>query len=311
MALTLAHNSTSSLTLDEYVNEVARTVDLRDEEAVVESTGLLRALANNRSVVAEKFNADLRDAMDPSKPQEMTSYASTTYLLGHGPGFVVRANLWLPPSGFGQQQESISDLNVYQLPHDHDFSFLTVGYWGSGYSTSIYEYDGRTVDGEVGEQVELRFLEHTTLPVGKVMYYRASTDIHTQEYPVEPSLSLNLLIVPDRPRPQYTFDVEAGTVSGVVSNRSEGAVGLCTLARYVGNDESGDHLDQIAATHPTPRMRWAAYESLLALRPQAETDVLTQALADESGLVQRSARRAMQALAVGADPTPDRVVLSA
>lgn len=291
MALTLDAGRADVESLEDYVDQVARNVDPRDDDSVIESAGLLRALAEDRDLIARRFNRDLERAMEPVRATSETAYVSTTFLLARGPGFMVRANLWLPPNGFGRQAKSISDLNLYQLPHDHDFSFLTIGYWGSGYATSIYEYDPRSIAGEPGEQIDIRFLEHTTLPVGKVMYYRASRDIHTQEYPLEPSISLNLLLVPPQPRPQYAFDVERGRVSGLISNRSEAAVDLCTFARYVSDNETQDHLDQIASTHPNPRLRWAAYDSLRALQPDQEPTLLSRALADPSDLVKHAARR--------------------
>src|SRR4051794_28428682 len=112
--------------LADYIEHVAKAVDVCDDASVVESADLLRSLASNRSVVAEKFNADLRAAIVGRGLESVADYVSTSYVLGRGPGFVVRANLWLPPTGFGKQQASMHEVNSYGRPHDHDFSFLTV-----------------------------------------------------------------------------------------------------------------------------------------------------------------------------------------
>ncbi|MBT2543060.1 hypothetical protein J7E99_20695 [Streptomyces sp. ISL-44] len=86
-------------------------------------------------------------------------------LLGSGTDYMVRANIWLPPTGMDPRQEQV--LHSYELAHDHPFSFLTVGYFGPGYETTIWEYNPDTLTGQPGEQVELELLEHTDLPPGQ------------------------------------------------------------------------------------------------------------------------------------------------
>jgi hypothetical protein len=71
---------------------------------------------------------------------------------------------------------------------------MTVGFFGPGYETTIYEYDSSKVTGFVGESVDLRFLETTQLPPGKVMLYRPHADVHAQYPPSELSISLNLMV---------------------------------------------------------------------------------------------------------------------
>ena len=44
----------------------------------------------------------------------------------------------------------------YHVPHDHNFSFLTVGYLGPGYWSEYYEYDYGEVVGMPGEKVDLQ-----------------------------------------------------------------------------------------------------------------------------------------------------------
>ena len=97
----------------------------------------------------------------------------------------------------------------YNIAHDHNFSFLTVGYLGPGYETDIYEYDYDSVEGYVGEKVEMQFLEKVRFAAGMAMYYRASRDLHIQHPPSEMTIPLNLLIQPPevRLREQYEFDL--------------------------------------------------------------------------------------------------------
>jgi hypothetical protein len=296
MAYTLTPDRVSTtMSLAEYVETITRTVDLRDRDSVLESAAALAALGANPDVMVDYLDQELASCRD-------LDLLDQNFILARGPGFAVRANLWLPPAGTAVDRESIHKLGTYQVPHDHDFSFLTVGYWGPGYMTSIYDYEPASCSGIVGSKVDIRFLETTTLSPGKIMYYRASQDIHTQEYPTGPCLSINLLLVPDRPRAQYLFDTEAGTVSGVVANQAETSVGLCTLAGHLGDGGTADRLDDLSASSVDPRVRRAAYESLLLLVPEAYDDLLRRAADDVHPLVSGLSTAEPAGLGVALDP---------
>ena len=98
----------------------------------------------------------------------------------------------------------------YDLPHDHNFSFLTVGYLGPGYWSDYYEHDGDAHAGLDGEPVELRFVERSRLSEGRVLLYRAHRDIHVQRPPDSFSVSLNILAADPGQhwRTQYRFDID-------------------------------------------------------------------------------------------------------
>src|SRR5689334_21034290 len=153
MALTIACETDEVLDLEEYIAYVQDKVDIRDEDSLADSAIKLRQLANNRDLVVDRINRDLNDW---TSFQEENSYTSQTVMLGRGKEFYIRANMWLPPAKFSQDQEWQDRLFFYRVPHDHNFSFLTVGYLGSGYQTTIWEYDRTGVKGEPGEQVPLR-----------------------------------------------------------------------------------------------------------------------------------------------------------
>ena len=219
MALTLSVHTSDSLALPDYLEYMSGSVDPHNLDAVLESASALKALANNPMLIVDELNDEFRRAGNLDHYQAGNGYSAQTLVLGKGPGFIVRANVWLPPAATALERDSQRSLSAYQLPHDHDFSFLTVGYWGSGYATSIWEYDSQKVVGRIREPVDLTFLEHTTLPRGKVMFYRASKDVHSQEYPSELSVSLNLLLLPDNgSTSQYMFDPGAGVISGIIPN---------------------------------------------------------------------------------------------
>jgi HEAT repeats len=266
-------------------------VDLSDTDHVLESGAMLKALANNRHFLVERVNEEL---LSWRNFQTGNNYSAQTLALGGGNGFYVRANMWLPPSEVSGPKIWESNLYAYTRPHDHNFSFLTVGYFGSGYATSIYEYDPEQIAGIPGEQVQLRFLEKTTLPAGKVMFYRAGRDVHSQEHPEEFSISLNLMLA--RPEVdwsnQYWFDLDRYIIQDFVQRPStSGRVALCRLAGALGNGATINILESIASHHEMPRVRASAYESLAALTSSAAQTIWEQAIQDRHPFVRDVARR--------------------
>ncbi|MFE0800390.1 hypothetical protein [Streptomyces sp. NPDC058812] len=86
----------------------------------------------------------LRGCLDPAEPDSLLASAPLLYalgagplLLGSGPGWTVRADIWSPAD------RNDAALHSYELPPDHNFSFLTVGHLGPGYRTEVWEYDHR------------------------------------------------------------------------------------------------------------------------------------------------------------------------
>ena len=179
----------------------------------------------------------------------------------------------------------------YQIPHDHNFHFLTVGYSGPGYETAIYEYDNGRVEGYVGERVDVRFLQKTFLTKGKVIGFRASKDIHTQLYPSALSVSINLLSSSQDAllKDQFYFDINKSCITGFVNTLVSARSTVLSLAEHLGNDDTCDVLDTISKRHPTPRTRADAYRAFARLRPQEAERVFRRASRDASAFVRRRA----------------------
>lgn len=262
MAYTFELNTSDSISLDDYIHHISERVDIEDIESVAGSAPELRKLANNRDFIVQAINRELAHW---KQFQAGNSYTSQTIMLGGGDGFFVRANVWEP---LEEDEEKVfrEKLFSYELPHDHNFTFMTVGYSGSGYETEIYEYDRTQVGKRGPDEVEIRFLERTTLPVGKVMLYRMSEDIHSQHPPRELSISLNLMIRAKSPREQHYFDLGQGKISQVV-HPGRGLAAVCRLAAHIGNQETASLLEQVGAVHENPYIRSIACESLMALEP--------------------------------------------
>jgi hypothetical protein len=203
--------------------------------------------------------------------------------------------MWFPRSGNPNEIEWENNLFAYGLPHDHNFSFLTVGHCGSGYATNIYEYDVRKIIGYLGEKVDISFLERTTLSEGKVMFYRASTDIHSQEESMDFSISLNLMIVnPEMAtRNQYWFDLDSGTIKAYIQNPGSGKVMLCRMAKYIHNERTSEVLEMLSQNYIHSRIRGMAYEALASVNGKDADYIWRKALQDKDGYVRYQATQAL------------------
>jgi len=221
MAITLDNTSKSSISYKEFSEYVDKSFDDLSIDSLIEIAPTFAALARNRTFLADAIIAELASI---ATFQESSPYSAQSLDLGGVPRkFHVRANVWLPQREL-HRTNSTGEANFYSydFAHDHNFDFLTVGYFGSGYETDIYEYQHDCVKGLIGELVDLTFLESTSLPAGKIMIYRASKDIHVQKFPKEFSISLNLLTPGKLMKDQYAFDLRTSTISSVVRSNLSG-----------------------------------------------------------------------------------------
>jgi hypothetical protein len=295
MALTIETDTTDSLELPAFIEQVDRCLDPDDLGSLAACAPYLKGLANNRRFVTEQLNQQLTSWRDF---QTANRYTSQTMTLGGGRHFFVRANIWTPLSAHPQVREAEEQLFFYHVPHDHNFSFLTVGYFGPGYDTVIYEYDPDAIAGFVGENANLQFLEKTTLSEGKIMMYRACRDIHSQEDTAEFSVSLNIMVnsASLNTRRQFFFDLQNGSISGVVPTPNTSRTIVCQLARHLGDSRTVDLLDGLAVSHHSEHLRASAYDALAALERSAAERIWERALQDPHALVSEQARRSLAKL---------------
>jgi hypothetical protein len=294
MALTLPCDTDVTVSLEGYVDLLKTEVDFDDRASVLASAPRLRALANNRRFLVDRFNVLLARYLGTSAPP---AYAPHSFTLASHPRFYVRANVWTRPAGAPRGRSAEESLFSYERAHDHNFSFMTVGYSGPGYETSIYEYDFGSVSGYPGEPVALEFLETTTLPQGKIMFYRQSRDVHIQRPPPSLSISLNLMLIDPAAllRDQFAFDLRRGTISAYVTTLATKRVSLLALARHIGDGSTVDILESLAVNHPCRRTRLGATEACAALRPGHREAFWRRAASDPEFLVRRTARAALDA----------------
>jgi hypothetical protein len=267
MAITLPTRNDGTMEFPEFLDKMNKELDVNDPESIAAAAQPLRDLANNRRFMVEKLNQEL---FQWRSFQGGNGYTAPTFLFGGGVGYAVRANVWGAYSKNAEARAWQDRLFVYGLPHDHNFDFLTVGYYGPGYQTDLYEYDRRSIVGIPGERVELIARGREQLYEGRVMHYRASRDIHTQLAPESFSVSLNLMVSGDHVShtDQFYFDIEAGTVRGYVEQTGISTrAWLCEVAQMMGDEKTMTLLHDIASSHPCSRTRVAALSSIAAREP--------------------------------------------
>lgn len=250
-----------AISLDALVDALdASGFDPRDEDALAELGPLLAQLGRNRTFLADLVIAELEQRC--AGQSATNTYGAQVFLLRPPNGrYVLRANFW-PARADAVVRASGTAPFFYDMPHDHNFSFLTVGYQGPGYWSDYYDYDVDAVTGVPGEIAGLRFVERSRLEEGKVMLYRARRDVHVQLPPDSLSVSLNILAF-DRAQPwleQFRFDVATGTIAeGLTTAPSEA---LLALAVHHGGAAGVALAGECALRHPAPRMRLTALRAL-------------------------------------------------
>ena len=276
------------------IEEVTARLDesgvvLTDEASIARCTDLLAGLSRNRDFLADRVSHALKASY--TNQLELNRYTAQVFLLHRSPrGFYLRANLW-PSERDAAYTTSGPAAFSYGVPHDHNFSFLTAGYFGPGYVSDYYDYDPETVDGCLGEPLNLKFVERSSLSQGKMMLYRAHRDIHSQLPPKSLSVSLNIMDEGEHVpwRDQYIVDLDHGTIA----KRPTLTSGEMLLRCAIHLTENGrDVTEQFAKAHPVPRVRANATAALAAVEEgDARAAVLKRGMADSDARVRDDCRR--------------------
>jgi hypothetical protein len=261
-----------------------------DEDSLLHAAAWLRRLGNDRDFLAELLLAEL--AARHRQDDGVSAYGPQVIMLSPPGGeFYLRANIW-PSRAEHMFRASGGGSFAYGLPHDHNFDFLTLGYFGPGYWSDYWEYDFEAVAGAVGEPAGLCFRGRERLEPGQLMHYRAHRDVHSQLPPDALSVSLNLMHAGGAQGwlDQYRFDVERNAIAGVLGPGA--AEVFLRIAVGFGGEEALDLAERFARTHPSDRMRLAALEARAGVLGPRERDDLWRR-AENSGcrLVALEARR--------------------
>jgi hypothetical protein len=263
------------MSLDEFVAHVDAEVDIEDFESIKESAWALRALANDREFLLNAYNDELAAIVDGTSWNVLTPQ---TIILARRENFYIRSNIWLPPSESMQFRDREAKLTAYGLTHDHNFHFLTVGYYGAGYFTDVYRYDYKRIVGYIGEDAELEFVGHYQLTPGMVMAYEAGRDVHVQYEPDDIAISINLMTIPQSTyfQQQISFDLEQRRIAAGLTD----SVGTrLFLLSFMKDNHDGRSIDLLARTvtdYPCLRTRSQALRLLGEIAPEVHGKLLPQ-----------------------------------
>ena len=289
----------AAASLDECVDALGATgFAPNDEDSLHHAALWLRRLGNNPGFLGDIIAAELASGRREESGEN--AYGPQVVMLSRpGDGdFFMRANIW-PSADEHAMRASGGEAFVYAMPHDHNFTFLTLGYFGPGYWSNYYEYDYEAVEGWRGEPVALRFTERSRLEQGKLQLYRAHIDVHDQGPPDALSVSLNIMHTSGAQGwlDQYAFDLGESRIRRIISNGSSEA--FIHIAVGLGSEEALGLARDFGRTHPSERMRLACWNALASSEADSagRDGVWREAEGAGSRLVAAEARARRAALA--------------
>lgn len=272
--------------LDQCVAEIAAFgLDPRDAASIDHAGRTLARLGNDRAFLGDLMLNELAGRSRDEAPDSAEPYGPQVIMLARpAENFFIRANIW-PGEGDHALRASGRSAFQYDLPHDHNFHFVTLGYFGPGYWSDYYEYDYADVAGWTGEAADLRFVERSRLARGKVMHYRAHRDVHLQLPADSLSVSLNVMHTGGAQGwlDQYRFDVAGRSVAGMLSRGSSEA--FLRIAVGLGGGEACDLAERFGHTHPSDRLRLCAWDALADAEADAAARDAVWARAERAGSV--------------------------
>ena len=237
----------------------------RDHDSFISVAPLLKKLSNNTDFLAEIMLEDLKSNC---QQQSKINHYSPQVIMLNPPckdlDFFLRANLW-PSNDNNLLKTSGAKSLFYDVPHDHNFNFLTVGYFGPGYISDYYEYDYSNVLGYPGEEVEMKFIERKRLEKGKLMLYRAHKDVHNQIQAESLSVTLNIMQSTwfTHLKPQYIFDEKCQKIKSTTITNDSSVEPLLHLVAEHGGDNGQDFLIEKIKDSPIEIDKFRSLKALI------------------------------------------------
>lgn len=288
MTIACDGGSAAAIDLEAFLSALGEAdFDPDDEEAYLEIAPLLGALGRNPTFLGDLMIEEL--GRRAAKQERENDYGPQVLLLHRGPGWFVRANIW-PDASDALFRASGPARFFYGVPHDHNFCFLTCGYFGPGYWSDYYEADHAALAGVPGEPAGLRFVERTRLEQGRLLLYRAYRDVHDQHPPDATSISLNI-VQGSAGRAfldQYRYDLDRDLIAGQLAYSPSEA--LIALLPQLGGAEGADLLDHLARHHPSDRIRFGAIAAMSTVDGVDGTALLERAAGDGNRTIAGLAR---------------------
>lgn len=286
MASVIAARDPTPASLDECTRALANWgFDPREKESVSHAAHWLRRLGNDRKFLGDLL-VDMLSGLAPA-PAGADALASpgphSIMLATPGRGnFFIRANIW-PAASDPVMRASGPGAFSYGQAHDHNYDFLTLGYFGPGYEVEDFEYDRGDLTGWAGEPVQLRRLGRTRLVRDRIRHYRAHRDVHRLFPPASLSVSLKLAHTQAAQSwlDHYVFDPEAGRIASVHGHGPSES--FLRVAVALGGGEAKELAVHFGRTHASERMRLHAWEALASSAGDAEERDQVWRAAETSG----------------------------
>lgn len=267
MPIDVTTTETAVIDLDEFVERVIPVAHcLDDQEALASLAPSIIQLANNRTFLGDILVEYLAGSpVNSNKPVGATleTYSSHVVMLklDRQNKFIIRAAIWPSAKDYVYKINGDKEFS-FNYPHDHNFGFLTVGYFGPGYESDFFEVDPDSFLGIPGETVMLKSMGRSRLNRGRSLVYRAHQDVHVQYPPEDLSISINLIGsgISAGVTDQYTFDVERQTIKNAISQGANTV--LLDVAMAMGGEKSRGMVSQFASDHPIDAVRYRAARAM-------------------------------------------------
>jgi hypothetical protein len=274
--------------------------DPREDESVSHAANWLRRLANDRDFLGDLL-VDLLAGLAPAPDgADALSDGGPQSIMLATPGrgnFCIKANIWPAASDYAVRASGHEAFS-YGQAHDHNYDFLTIGYFGPGCAIDDFEYDRESIVGYAGEQVELRSLGRSLLERGHIRHYQAHRDVHRLHPPESLSVSLKLVHTQAVQGwlDHYLFDPEAGSILDVLGHGPSET--FLRVAVALGGDRAKELAIHFGRSHASDRMRLHAWEALAAAANGDEEREIIWSAAEVSGsrLVAAMAKRRLQSV---------------
>ncbi|KHK89392.1 hypothetical protein [Novosphingobium malaysiense] len=288
-------------TLGECVEALATWgFDPREEESLSHSANWLRRLGNDPHFLGDALVDLLAGRERPAAGAPAFRGWGPNSLLLAGPdrgNFAIGAEILPSPAEHALRASGARALG-YGVVHNHNFDFLTLGYFGPGCRIDDYEFDVENSASHSGAAVMLRPVGRSQHMPGRLVHYRARCDVHCQHPPEALSVSLTLCHVHGAQgwTDHHTFEPIDGSVGGfrIASVLGHGpSETFLRLAVALGSEEAGELARHFGKHHPSDRMRLVAWRALAGAASDsgARDAVWREAEAAGSRRVAKAAKR--------------------
>ena len=293
MAQEIISTHENIISLEEIITYLdANGFDPKDEESVAGAAYHLKGLYNDREFLSDILITELENRCHTQN--EGNAYGAQSIILHNNENIMMRANIW--PSKEHYLMRSNGEAAFYfNIAHDHNFDFLTIGYMGPGYCSEYYEYDYEQVVGYEGEEVNLKYIETSCLEEGKILLYRAHKDVHHQLPAQSLSISINIMHqnIAQPWFDQYHFDLKSKKIVKILNHVSSEI--LLQMAVHLLPEQGLVLAHDYMHNHPCDRIRLSAFQALLSVQsPDARLEMVERAAHSDRSFLRNSACNMLQ-----------------